>query len=53
MFGNFLYFIIVLLIYLTFQPSEETNFNGLEAFTLFIGLIVVFFSFTSFLFRRI
>jgi len=53
MFGNFLYFIIVLLIYLTYQPSEETNFSGLEAFTLFIGLIVVFFYFTSFLFRRI
>ena len=53
MFGNFLYFIVVLLIYLTYQPSEETNFSGLEAFSLFIGLIVVFFYFTSFLFRRI
>ena len=53
MFGNFLYFIIVLLIYLTYQPSEETNFSGLEAVSLFIGLIVVFFYFTSFLFRRI
>jgi Zn-dependent protease with chaperone function len=53
MFGNFLYFIIVLLIYLTYQPSEETNFSGLEAFSLFIGLVVVFFYFTSFLFRRI
>jgi len=53
MFGNFLYFIIVLLIYLTYQPSEETNFSGLESFSLFIGLIVVFFYFTLFLFRRI
>ena len=53
MFGNFLYFIIVLLIYLTYQPSDETNFSGFEAFTLFIGLIVVFFYFTAFLFRRI
>ena len=53
MFGNFLYFIIVLLIYLTYQPSEETNFSGLEAVSLFIGLIFVFFYFTSFLFRRI
>jgi hypothetical protein len=53
MFGNFLYFIIVLLIYLTYQPSEETNFSGFEAFSLFIGLTVVFFYFTSFLFRRI
>ncbi|MGD8345191.1 MAG: M48 family metalloprotease [Desulfobacterales bacterium] len=53
MFGNFIYFIVVLLIYLTYQPSEETNFNGLETFTLFIGFIVLFFYFTSFLFRRL
>jgi Zn-dependent protease with chaperone function len=53
MFGNFLYFIIVLLIYLTYQPSEETNFRGIEALALFIGLIVFFFYFTSFLFRRL
>jgi len=53
MFGNFLYFIIVLLIYLTYQPSEETNFSGIESFTIFIGLIVFFFYFTAFLFRRL
>ena len=53
MFGNFLYFIIVLLIYLTYQPSEETNFRGIEALALFIGLIVFFFYFTAFLFRRL
>ena len=53
MFGNFLYFIIVLLIYLTYQPSEETNFSGFETITLFIGLIVFFFYFTAFLFRRL
>jgi Zn-dependent protease with chaperone function len=53
MFGNFLYFIIVLLIYLTYQPSEETYFSGPESLVLFIGLIAVFFYFTLFLFRRI
>ena len=53
MFGNFLYFIIVLLIYLTYQPSEETNFSGFETISLFIGLIIVFFYFTAFLFRRL
>jgi hypothetical protein len=53
MFGNFLYFIIVLLIYLTYQPSEETNFSGFETITLFIGLTVFFFYFTAFLFRRL
>ena len=53
MFGNFLYFIIVLLIYLTYQPAEETNFSGFETITLFIGLILFFFYFTAFLFRRL
>jgi Zn-dependent protease with chaperone function len=53
MFGNFLYFIIVLLIYLTYRPLIETNFSGLKTITLFIGLIVFFFYFTAFLFRRL
>ena len=53
MFGNFLYFIVVLLIYLTYQPSEETNFSGFETITLFIGLSVFFFYFTAYLFRRL
>jgi Zn-dependent protease with chaperone function len=53
MFGNFLYFIIVLLIYLTYQPSEETYFSGLESLAFFIGLIAAFFYFTLFLFRRV
>jgi len=53
MFGNFLYFIVVLLIYLTYQPSETTYFSGFEAFSLFIALIAVFFYFTAFLFRRL
>jgi Zn-dependent protease with chaperone function len=53
MFGNFLYFIVVLLIYLTYQPSEETNFNGFETILFFVGLIFFFFYLTAFLFRRI
>lgn len=53
MFGNFLYFIIVLLIYLTYQPSEETNFSAFKTIALFIGLIAFFFYFTAFLFRRL
>ena len=53
MFGNFLYFIVVLLIYLTYQPSEETYFSGAESLVLFVGLIAFFFYFTLFLFRRI
>ncbi|OEU62207.1 MAG: hypothetical protein BBJ57_09565 [Desulfobacterales bacterium PC51MH44] len=42
MFGNFIYFIIVLLIYSTYQPSEDTNFTAVETLFLFIALIVVF-----------
>ena len=53
MFGNFIYFILVLLIYLTYQPSAETNFTALESFTLFLGLIVLFSFFSRFQFLRI
>jgi Zn-dependent protease with chaperone function len=42
MFGNFIYFIIVLLIYSTYQPSESTNFSGYETLFLFFILIIVF-----------
>jgi len=53
MFGNFIYFILVLLIYLTYHPSEETNFNAFESFTLFLGLIIIFAYLTRFQFQRI
>ena len=53
MFGNFIYFIIVLLIYSTYQPTEETNFAPFETLSLFICLIVVFAGFTRMLFRKI
>jgi Zn-dependent protease with chaperone function len=53
MFSNFIYFIIALLIYSTYQPSEETNFASIETFFLFIGLIVVFIWITRMQFRRI
>ena len=42
MYANFIYFIIVLLIYTTYQPSEETPFDGINTFLLFIGLILFF-----------
>ncbi len=42
MFGNFIYFIIVLLIYSTYQPSEDTNFAAIETIFLFISLILFF-----------
>jgi Zn-dependent protease with chaperone function len=53
MFGNFIYFIVVLLIYLIYQPSEEVVINGLETFVLFGCLIFVFAFFSRFQFHRI
>ena len=53
MFGNFIYFILVLLIYLTYQPSEETNFTAFESWTLFGGLVLAFSFFSRFQFQRI
>ena len=53
MFGNFIYFILVLLIYLTYQPSDETYFTAFESFTLFFCLVLIFAFFTRFQFRRI
>lgn len=42
MYANFIYFIIVLLIYTTYQPAEETPFDSINTFLLFIGLILFF-----------
>ncbi|MEJ2658028.1 MAG: M48 family metallopeptidase, partial [Desulfobacterales bacterium] len=53
MFSNFIYYIVVLLIYSTYQPSEKTNFGGLETLFLFVALIAVFSGITRLRFRRI
>lgn len=53
MFGNFLYFIVVLLIYSTYQPTEKTNFTAFETLLLFIGLTVAFAGVTRALFSRL
>ena len=53
MFVNFIYFIIVLLIYSTYQPHEEPNFSSLETSLLFLGLIIVFAYFTRMQFHRL
>ena len=53
MFGNFIYFILVLLIYLTYQPAEETNFSGFESISLFILLTLFFYYFTRQQFKRV
>lgn len=52
MFGNFIYFIVALLIYATYQPAEQTNFAPLETLLLFVALIVLFFLFSRRQFTR-
>jgi Zn-dependent protease with chaperone function len=53
MFGNFIYFILVLLIYLTYPQSPETHFDLRESLLL-LGLIsVAFAGFARLSFRRI
>ncbi len=51
MFSNLIYLIIVLLIYTTCQPSEETNFTLPVSLSLFIGLIVIFAYYTRLRFQ--
>jgi len=53
MFANFIYFIIVLLIYTTYQPPEKTNFGPFETLFLFLCLIFIFTSFTRLQFRKL
>ncbi len=53
MFDNFIYYIIALLIYSTYKPSEETNFNGFETAFLFLGLLCVFAWFSRIQFSKI
>ena len=51
MFANFIYFIIVLLIYTTYLSPDELNLAPLETSILFLGLIIVFACFTRMLFH--
>ena len=53
MFRNFIYFIVVLLIYTTYQPSKEPNFTPFETIFLFVGLSVFFSAITWFQFRKL
>lgn len=42
MFTNFIYFVIVVLIYTTYQTSGETNFAPLDTLLIFLLLIILF-----------
>ncbi len=53
MFANFIYFIIVLLIYITYQPPEKTNFGPFETLFLFLCLIFIFSSFSRIQFHKL
>jgi Zn-dependent protease with chaperone function len=53
MFGNFLYFIVALLVYATYQPSEAPNFSLPEAMGLFLLLSLLFELLTRAQFRRL
>jgi Zn-dependent protease with chaperone function len=53
MFGNFIYFILVLLIYLTYTPSEQTHFSGPESLLLAGLLSIAFAGLTRRSFNRI
>lgn len=53
MFSNFIYFIIALLIYSIYQPSEKTNFALPETLALFGVLIFIFTYFTRRQFRKL
>ena len=53
MFGNFIYFIVVLIIYLIYEPPHDIELNGYETFSLFLGLIIVFVLFTRIQFQQL
>jgi len=53
MFSNFIYFIIVLLIYATYQPAVETNFTPIDTALLFAALHVLFVTYNRSLFQRL
>jgi Zn-dependent protease with chaperone function len=53
MFGNFIHFIIVLLIYATYQPVEEPRFPIVASFLWLCGLAVLFAAQAWISFRRL
>ena len=53
MFANFFYFIIALLVYSTYQPSDTTNFTAFQSLFLFLILVVIFTAYTWRQFQRL
>ncbi|MFZ2631233.1 MAG: M48 family metalloprotease [Desulfosalsimonadaceae bacterium] len=52
MFGNFLYYIVALLIYSTYQPAAEPEFSGMQSALLLAALSALFFIVTWWRFKR-
>ena len=53
MFGHFIYFILVLLIYLTYQPGAQTHFSGLTSLSGTLGLGLLYLMLTRAVFKRL
>jgi len=53
MFGNFIYFIVVLLIYATYQPAEDAEILLPETLLLFLGFLLAFVLIVWLRFRRL
>lgn len=53
MFGHFIYFILVLLIYLTYQPGTQTHFSGFTSLLCALGLGFLYLVLTRSIFRRL
>ncbi|MGM0452222.1 MAG: M48 family metalloprotease [Thermodesulfobacteriota bacterium] len=53
MFGNFLYFIVALLIYTTYQPTAAPRLPIFQAFFFFLGIAALFVGMTWLLFNRL
>jgi Zn-dependent protease with chaperone function len=53
MFGNFIYFIVVLLLYTTYPPGETPRFPPLETFVLWVLLYLTYGSFCRLQFLRL
>ena len=53
MFGNFIYFIVVLLIYSTYQPTSKTNLGPAETLFSFLALTGIFYGLVALVFKQL
>jgi len=53
MYGNFIYFVIGLLIYTTYQSPKHSNYGPIESFLIFILVFIGFASIVFFAFKKL